>query len=480
MSGKRLTRRSLLRNALFGSAGLALAACAPKVIKETVVVEKPVEKIVKETVVVKEAVEVEKEVTRVVEKQVKAPEEPITLIIQHPHPSYEKFGETTADPQFEERHPNVKIKREFTAGYVKEFYPKLMTMHVGGVSWDVAELPSWAGTEYVLYLKGVLKELTPFVERDKFDLDVFFPIAIKGSKFRGMALFMLPILVDPGQCVLLYNKDALDEAGVPEPTLDWRYDREFLDVLAKLHEKFGDDKWTWSPQVTGTFGYQAALDAWNTSLLDETARKLLLDEPKGKACMKYYYDLFESGNVPRAGEMPGGAGQMWTGGQLIFETTFPPVVPWRFKAVDESGNKFNYNATLMPKGPEPDGKHGGSANPHYMGMGSNSKHPDMAWEYLKWFTGEELADPLWDAGLVPARVATWEKRVQDAHPIWKMSMELLYSVDLTFVPWNFRGGEVEDALVNGMGRVWLGEVGFEQGLAETAEKIRQILDKPMA
>ncbi|MBM3190011.1 MAG: hypothetical protein FJZ90_14970, partial [Chloroflexi bacterium] len=73
MTEKCLTRRTLLRSALAGSAGLALAACQP------VVVEKEVEKVVKETVVVKEAVEVEKEVTRVVIEQVAAPKEPITL-----------------------------------------------------------------------------------------------------------------------------------------------------------------------------------------------------------------------------------------------------------------------------------------------------------------------------------------------------------------------------------------------------------------
>jgi ABC-type glycerol-3-phosphate transport system substrate-binding protein len=155
-------------------------------------------------------------------------------------------------------------------------------------------------------------------------------------------------------------------------------------------------------------------------------------------------------------------------------------VPWRFQAVDESGKPFNYDATLMPKGPEPDGKNGGSANPHYMGMGSNSKHPDMAWEYLKWFTGPEMANPLWDAGLVPARVDTWDERTKTSHRIWRLAMDLLYTVDLTAVPWNFRGGELDDALVNGMQAVWLGETGFEEGLAETAAKLRQILDKPMA
>jgi peptide/nickel transport system substrate-binding protein len=68
----RLSRRDLLRSVAFASAGALLAACQPKVIRETVVVEKEVEKVVEQTVVVKEAVEVEKEVTRIVEKEVVA------------------------------------------------------------------------------------------------------------------------------------------------------------------------------------------------------------------------------------------------------------------------------------------------------------------------------------------------------------------------------------------------------------------------
>ncbi len=59
----RLSRREMLRSALLAGAGLALAACQPKVVevekvvKETVEVEKEIEKIVKETVVVEKEVE---------------------------------------------------------------------------------------------------------------------------------------------------------------------------------------------------------------------------------------------------------------------------------------------------------------------------------------------------------------------------------------------------------------------------------------
>ena len=66
----KLSRRSFLKKAAVAGAGLALAGCAPKVVKETVIVEKAVEKVVKETVVVEKLVEKAVEVTRVVEPTV--------------------------------------------------------------------------------------------------------------------------------------------------------------------------------------------------------------------------------------------------------------------------------------------------------------------------------------------------------------------------------------------------------------------------
>ena len=66
MSAKRISRRDILRAGVIAAAGVAVAACQPKVVEKivekTVIVEKPVEK--------EKIVEKEKEVTKVVEKVV--------------------------------------------------------------------------------------------------------------------------------------------------------------------------------------------------------------------------------------------------------------------------------------------------------------------------------------------------------------------------------------------------------------------------
>ena len=69
MSARRITRREMLKGLGLAASGAVLAACAqptPQVVKETVVVEKAVEKQVVQTKVV----EATKLVEKVVEKQV--------------------------------------------------------------------------------------------------------------------------------------------------------------------------------------------------------------------------------------------------------------------------------------------------------------------------------------------------------------------------------------------------------------------------
>jgi len=83
MSDK-LTRRRFLKGLAVTAGSATLAACQPQIVKETVIVEKPVDKIVKETVVVEKQVEkVVKEtvvVEKVVEKPVEAPKEHVTML----------------------------------------------------------------------------------------------------------------------------------------------------------------------------------------------------------------------------------------------------------------------------------------------------------------------------------------------------------------------------------------------------------------
>jgi len=472
---KSYTRRSFLRFAALGASGALLAACQPKIVEVT----KIVKEVVKETVQVEKEKVVEKEVTKVVEKQVPAPQGPITLIIMHVHPAYDAFGQKTADPKFEELHANVKIKRELVPGWIAEFYPKLITMHAAGTPWDVAQLPH-SGILYAMYSKGVFKDLSPLVEVGQFKLEQFVPASVEGGKNPSGAFFMMPILIDNGDSLIVWNKDLLDKAGVSEPTPEWRFDSDFRGALQKLKGKLAKDEYTthevWANNL---YGAEAVLANSSLRCLDDTGRKWQLGDGKGKACLKLWADMAKEGLVPKAGEMPAGAGDIFNSGKMAFLQTFLPVYIWYKGVVKDT---FKVGTTYMPKGPEPDGVTSGIANLHFMGLSADSKNIEMGWEYLKFFTGTEMAQPLWDAGLMPARIDTWQKNANlpGADAAYKLALDVYPKIRPPCQAWNFRTQELWDAYTNVSGKIWLGQVDFDQGIDETAKAVDEVLNKPMA
>ena len=106
----KLKRRDFLKAMTAATGGALLASCAPQVVKETVIVEKPVEKVVKETVVV------EKKETVIVEKSVEK------VITATPSPRTVLRFQTWTDPGlaamehmlgvFSEEHPGIEVEVE--------------------------------------------------------------------------------------------------------------------------------------------------------------------------------------------------------------------------------------------------------------------------------------------------------------------------------------------------------------------------------
>lgn len=47
-------------------------------------------------------------------------------------------------------------------------------------------------------------------------------------------------------------------------------------------------------------------------------------------------------------------------------------------------------------------------------------------------------------------------------------------------PWNYRTDEMWDTYTNVTGKIWLGQVDFDQGIDETTKAVNEVLDKPMA
>jgi len=283
---KRITRRQMFRMAGFGVFAATLAACQPKVVEVTKIVEKvvketvevQVEKVVKETVVVKEEVSVEKEVTRVV-AATKAPPQQIELLL-------DCFRATPSDPQVKLRegekpviglgpfmddymieHPNVKI----------EFYYKPVNVPEGWLEARMAaqDAPDWFYTHgealWPHIHKGWALDITAWVKSP----NPYMPgKRVWESYLReiGRAAVMGPdgktygICLDGQGVLTFYNKSIFEELGLEE----YRTWSEAMEVWQAIKDAgyvpFGGDLSTQCCYAHWSFGHVFNQLAYDTIL----------------------------------------------------------------------------------------------------------------------------------------------------------------------------------------------------------------------
>lgn len=405
-----------------------------------------------------------------------APEsEEVHLIIMHVHPLYESFGADLVDPTFIEQNPGVTIERQLIPGWINEYYPKLAAMTAAGEPFDAAQLPH-AAIVYSLFSKGVFKALTSYIEADGFDMEKFFRPCIEGAKDANGVTFMMPLLVDDGMSVLIYNKDALQAAGIeePKPGAEWTWE-EYAGWATQVDSTVTDmipvyNEWH------SMYAIEALFHAWGgVRFLDDEGRTCLIDQEMQLACQEFFVaSQLEEGWNTKPSEIGGFFRDLYTGGTVVAASDFYPT------AVTHKNNPdltFEPGAVHLATGPVPNGNVPGMGNMHFFGMGGTTQHPDLAWSYLKLYCGEELADPMWEAGLpLPIKSVWTGSWIEDS-----LTAEVLSTLDTIrppSLPWNYRSNEISDAYSQNMTAVIDGSVTLEQGIEAAMAAIAAVLEKP--
>ena len=402
MSGK-VTRRRFLKGLAAVAGGTALAACAPQIVKETVIVEKAVKEIVKETVVVEKAVEQRVIETVVVEKEVAVDRKVVETVIVTEERVVEKEKVVTATPiplnlagelrlmhwwgtAFSEGSDTIKVYEDKTGVKVLEEpspaggVPKIMTMLAAGTAADAFMVDAPANGLY--YPKDVLLPVEDFfdqfgVEVNKFPFDPYFENGYMGH-VMGLSLF-------PMQTVVLFlNKEKADETGMDLPvwgdsnsaaldtfdTWHWADLLEFAKLGTKKTsdgtiEQYGIDAWGGNPARTPTWNKDRILELGG-NVFDEgmwyyDEKECIINSPEAVQALQDFLDLTEKyelgprdefasgieGGIFRAGMSMATIGysgaHIYPPDDLPFEQAYM-MMPWDNKRIQMVGaNYFSVN-----------------------------------------------------------------------------------------------------------------------------------------
>jgi ABC-type glycerol-3-phosphate transport system substrate-binding protein len=453
------TRRSFLRLALMSVSGVAagglLSACAPKVVTQTVVVEKQVEKVVE---VVKEA-----EV---------APKTPATVRYHARIGEQENALYEMQSVKFMEENPHITLVLEnFPGG---EYLAKISTMFAGGTLGDAIWGAIGGATVYFLYSQGLVRPHDEFVAAEGHDiLSEYYDGCIKAMQIEGN-LLGLPFKAHPGLAIIYYNMNLFEKAGIDVPTPEWKHDDQ-VEMAQAIQGVAGADP---------IYGYLPGTDwkavltmtrSFGGDLVGENGTKFLLNSDEGKEAVRRLHSFFQTWKVsPTPEQVIGGGNQMWTMGLLgmIQGGTSTAVLE---KTI---GDKFKWMAAPNAIGPA--GVGGSDYEVDSYSVTTSSKQPWEAWEWVKYLCNRDSGILLGViGGTVNGRHDVYDSPVLLRHPYRVVFRDVMANAQDWNIQANWRLSESASALGQLLQPLWAGqEQPTDAFIDSVTEQIQDIFDMP--
>ena len=274
---------------------------------------------------------------------------------------------------FTHKFPNLIVAVEHTpAG---EYPTKLLAAVAGGVPPDVVGVTVTRADFLTFASKGVLTPLAPLIQRERFDLEDFYPLNLKQHTWKG-TLYSLPYAWNT--VVWFYNADLFARAGAKTPAEYWREGRwtweTYLELALRLTGGAGADKQFGSAVVSPTYTAAFLPLVWTNGgeLFTPDYRRPALLDPPAFGAFQFAFNVRRAAPTAeeaRTATVASGRIGMWPNWDLRFQVDLP-VFPFRF--------------SLVPPPASPrTGLHYFTGNAPGFGIPRGAKYPDASWELLQ-------------------------------------------------------------------------------------------------
>ena len=291
---------------------------------------------------------------------------------------------------FHKKHPHIKVVMEPVS--YKEKETKYTVESAAGRAPDVFHVHAFSLPMF--FSKGFAKDLTPFIAKEGAGfLDAWYPLPLKLMQHRGKMHAM------PGDymtMVLFYNTEMFQAAGldVSKPPKTWD---EFLAYAQKLtRDTDGDgkiDQWGFgtvgakSPGFSLRFG--PFIWSFGADYLAPDMKHSVLDTPEAKDAFAFFVELYTKHKVVPPGLTAMNPQEVRTQlaqkkvAMILGSGWTPPIV----NKINPDLNAFEVlSCAPAPMQTKP-------ATAIWLSswvMSPNTKHPNEAWELLKFITSKEM------------------------------------------------------------------------------------------
>ncbi len=352
------------------------------------------------------------------------------------------------------------------------YMEKVITQIAGGAPPDVLFVEANNFKEFAQ--KGVLEDLTPYLEKEKaFKRSDFYPKII--NRFTdGKALYVLPRDIAP-ICVVYYNKKAFDEAGVKYPKDDWTW-TDMVRIGKRLVKKDANGMVT-------RFGYVDDWPIWEAFVYSNGGRlvdnvkkptKCIMNSKAVIDAVQFRADLIYKDKISPSPSQMTAMGGMGTSDMFISERVamfFSGI--WKTPSFRTIKN-FEWDVVMFPRGPK--GLRGFSTGGSGYAVVKSSKKKDMAWKLVTYLAGKEGQTKLAQTGLAqPAMKAIAEsKAFLDGQPPKHKDIVLKAVDNIVFVPLMPEWEQINVSLIApAFDKIWSNKVKASKVIKELVPEINE-------
>lgn len=244
----------------------------------------------------------------------------------------------------------------------------------------IASVYQWASSEWV-------KPLDEYIKKDEVELNMndFFPSMLDALSYKGK-IYGLPGFAEVG--IMAYRKDVFEKHGITSPPETWD---EFEDVCAKIHS---DEMAAVAIRAQrggsmNMFVFPLFMWSYGGNFFKQYPDDLtpIFNSPENLNALKKYNSILQNYGPPGIGNytnsdviaaMQSGTVAIIIDGDSVIQVACSP-----------ENNIYHDKIALAPI---PTGPAGGAPmfSVHGWAIPSFCKYPDLAWEFVKWSTSEEI------------------------------------------------------------------------------------------
>jgi multiple sugar transport system substrate-binding protein len=235
--------------------------------------------------------------------------------------------------------------------------------------------------------KNAWRDLKPYIERDKVDLDQF-PEVVRGyTAYKGVQCSM-PMLADVYG--LYYNKDLLKAGGYTEPPKTMSELAAMGDKLTKLDAKGNIVQAGFVPLMPFYENVASHLGpSWGAEWFDKDGKPTLSTDPGWAEMLKWQKALVDKHGVAKWKKFAAGAGDEFSADNAFMRGKVALNIDGEYRQafIKADTPNLNYGTAVMPVADDKSDLYGsGYVTGNIMGIGRGSKSPEAAWQLIKYLS----------------------------------------------------------------------------------------------